>query len=64
MKITNLRARFEWKLADLWIGLFWKVEPIRLPCQSAGGPAHVVSLVDVWVCLLPCMPFHVSWEMQ
>jgi hypothetical protein len=35
----------EWKLADLWVGAFWK---------------RVGNSIDVWVCLLPCLPIHLS----
>ncbi len=39
-------ARFEFKLPDLWVGAFWK---------RSG------NCVDLWVCLLPCVPLHVLW---
>lgn len=32
---------------DVWIGLFWRVSP-------SGG------MVDVYVCLLPCLPLHLT----
>jgi hypothetical protein len=35
----------EWKAADAWIGAFWDLR----------GP-----LLNVWVCVLPCLPFHVQ----
>lgn len=40
------RIRLEFKLADCWIGVFWKQQARR----------H-----DVWVCLLPCLPLHITW---
>lgn len=46
MKIEGWHAQFEWKLADLWIGAFWK---------------RTGSCIDLWICLLPCLPLHVSW---
>lgn len=45
-KIDGWHAQFEWKLADLWIGVFWK---------------HTGNCIDLWICLLPCVPLHVSW---
>jgi len=36
----------EWKPQDLWVGAFWKVTNEH---------------VDLWVCLIPCVPIHVSW---
>lgn len=35
----------EFKLADLWVGLFY-----------AKGPTGL----NMWVCLLPCLPIHVK----
>lgn len=35
----------EWKAADLWVGAFW----------DRRGP-----LLNLWVCLLPCLPIHVQ----
>lgn len=39
---------FELKLADFWVGAYWK--------RSALGSFR---LLDVWICLIPCVPFHV-----
>jgi len=40
----------EWKLQDLWVGVFWK---------------RVGNSWDVWVCLLPCLPIHLScWRIK
>lgn len=43
----NIRARLEWKLEDFWVGAFWRKSP-----QS--------PLVDIWICLLPCVPLHIT----
>lgn len=42
----NWNVQLELKLQDLWVGAFWK---------RTGGS------VDVWVCLVPCVPLHISW---
>lgn len=39
-------CRLEFKLSDLWIGAFWKTS------------GHCL---DLWVCLLPCVPLHFCW---
>lgn len=39
-------AQFEVKLEDLWVGAFWK------RCGNCW---------DLWICLIPCFPLHVSW---
>lgn len=45
------RACLEFKLADMWIGCYWRYEEFR-PVNSAR--------LDIWVCLLPCVPLHVT----
>ena len=42
--------RLEAKLADMWIGIFWKVSQL--------------GTLDIWICLLPCLPIHIihTWE--
>lgn len=40
--------RVEWKPEDLWVGVFWRRTGNRL---------------DVWVCLLPCLPIHLWREL-
>lgn len=39
-------AQFEFKLADLWVGAFWR---------------RTSNSVDVWICFVPCVPLHISW---
>lgn len=40
--------RPEWKVADCWVGIFWKRD-------------HPWAF-DCWVCLLPCLPIHFGWK--
>ena len=58
LRRTGIRPRgqweyvlsLEWKLQDLWIGAFWK---------------RVGNSLDVWVCLIPCVPIHFSgWRSE
>lgn len=41
----HVHARFEWKLADFWVGVFWK---------------RAATSTDIWICLLPCVPLHIT----
>lgn len=43
-------VRLEAKKEDAWVGAFW---------SSTIGPDHRWAVLDVWVCLLPCIPIHV-----
>jgi hypothetical protein len=50
MTLAKTRGRrwtvaLEWKAADLWVGAFW----------DRRGP-----LLNVWFCLVPCLPIHVQ----
>jgi hypothetical protein len=38
--------RLEWKLNDLWVGLYWM---------------RIGNSVDIYICILPCVPIHLSW---
>jgi hypothetical protein len=42
-KVT-LKIQFEFKVEDLWVGVFWKREK---------------HILHIWVCVLPCVPLHV-----
>lgn len=53
-------AAFEWKLADLLVGAFWKWEYLR--SRGIGGPWRLdATILHVWICLLPCVPLHVEF---
>jgi hypothetical protein len=40
--------RLEFKVQDLWIGAFW-------------NNGRDDDLVDLWICVLPCLPIHLGW---
>jgi hypothetical protein len=42
-------ARFEFKVQDCWVGVYW-------------NRGHVVT--DVYVCLLPMLPLHIAWPRE
>lgn len=46
-----LEVRLEWKAQDMWIGCY------------ADKRRHVSGqrYVDVWLCLLPCLPLHILY---
>jgi len=64
-----LKARFEFKLEDLWVGVFWRT--VRLLPEGA-GMLNAVPLdhtvlplqTDWWICLVPCFPLHITWERE
>lgn len=50
-----MKLRLEFKLEDFWIGFFWRVAP--------GCAKHdLARRVDLWVCVVPCLPLHITWE--
>lgn len=54
MKISKLNAKFEFKLQDFWIGVFWKT----FDCKVVVGVVPFVT--DIWICLIPCFPLHIQ----
>lgn len=51
--ILGARVRFERKLADSWIGVFWQ----------AGEPDHMTWARQhhVWICFVPWFPLHITY---
>lgn len=43
--MCKISVTLEFKLADLWIGLFWKRQ---------------VQTLHIWICLLPALPLHIT----
>lgn len=59
-----MKARVEFKLPDMWVGLFWKRG--RDGCSRWSweeNRPHIFSIprLDVWICLVPCLPLHVQF---
>lgn len=44
--------RMEFKIEDLWIGVFWR---------TAYSDAAKRYLTHIWICLVPCVPIHISY---
>jgi hypothetical protein len=38
-------SRFEVKLADLWIGVYWEWSQ---------------DVLEIWICFVPCIPLHIQ----
>lgn len=49
----RLRVRLEFKLADLWVGAFFR---------KLKAPGLRARQYDVWICLIPCFPIHFTWH--
>ena len=45
---VRVRARFERKWADTWIGAYW-------------SPDETWASGTVWVCVIPCFPLKIDW---
>lgn len=56
-----MRARLEFQPRDLWIGAFWEVSECWAddPCDPFDD--RTITMVDLWICLLPMLPLHLSW---
>ena len=42
-----MKIKLEFKIQDMWIGIFWKKSDIR---------------TDVWICSVPMFPIHIILE--
>lgn len=54
---ANVSARFEVKIEDAWVGVYWR----KTPCLTDDGPKTIAT--DIWICVIPCLPLHltISW---
>jgi hypothetical protein len=62
--MKNWKIRIEFKLEDLWVGLFWKSKWQMTPLKMDGGHSitgYERSSFDLWICLIPCVPIHLNW---
>lgn len=49
------KVRLEFKLADMWVGAFW-----RRGRYFNDETGLTVKTLEIWICLLPCLPIHVT----
>lgn len=42
-----MKIQIKFKKNDMWIGIFW---------VKSKHEFHA------WICLIPCIPIHISWE--
>lgn len=52
----NIRVKFEPR--DLWIGVYWNVTHRDLL------PSPLWWRIDVYICLVPCLPIHFRWQTE
>jgi hypothetical protein len=54
-KYDHWFIRLEFKPQDVWIGAFWKHSGDDIGLYYA-------YRLDIWLCLLPCLPLHIRLE--
>lgn len=71
----GIKLALELKIPDLWIGVFWKRDKELANCDALNFAPHGLFFrpalelssmsfghnVDIWICLLPCLPLHLSF---
>jgi hypothetical protein len=55
-----MRVRLEFKIEDMWIGVYWKSSCTTLAHMDGKEPEVTYNQLDIWVCLLPCLPIHIT----
>jgi hypothetical protein len=48
-----VKVRIEFKLQDMWVGVFWK--------RDVDFITDLREL-NIWICLIPCLPIHIYKE--
>lgn len=62
-----IRARFELKWQDAWVGAFWNgprkvwTDDVEEAQRRLGlGGVFGTRVLDLWICLVPCLPLHIT----
>ena len=50
---NKVRVSLEFKPQDMWIGIYWK--------YNKAVYSKKIKKYDVWVCLVPMFPVHISY---
>jgi hypothetical protein len=58
-----MKLRLEFKLADMWIGVFWRKSKMCIPQGAPSYTFPICDVVEVWICLVPCFPIHI-WRVE
>jgi len=58
MKFPFWRIALEFKIQDLWIGVFWDKSAEVVPQGKPTFALPVCDRLDIWICLIPCLPIH------
>lgn len=53
--VVGLRVRLEFVPRDVWVGAYWRRDTAR------DNAPFAFDSYDLWLCLLPCLPLHVTW---
>lgn len=56
----RMRMALEFKKEDCWIGVFWKRQKLNRLCLKTRRYGERLE-THVWVCLLPCLPIHLTF---
>jgi hypothetical protein len=60
--MMRVRARFEVRPQDCWIGLRWRRRTLIEPGMRNGTLYNMVAEQgDIWLCLVPMLPLHIAW---
>jgi len=68
-----MKIKLEFKLQDMWIGLFWETILLMDDVKMSGINSDNLFIVDeknskfsekidLWICLIPCFPIHITWR--
>jgi len=59
----RLRARWSWQ--HLWIGVAWftnrSLRRLYAETWGLGVEVYDVTEIHLTLCILPCLPLHISW---
>jgi hypothetical protein len=63
--MRNVAMRFEFKIQDSWVGVFWKRsldEEVEVADTQREAVLVTAPRLDVWLCLVPWFPLHIVFR--
>lgn len=58
-----MKIKLEPKWQDLWIGAFLEKKFKKIIPTYDFMPA-IEKTYHIWICVVPCLPIHIWWEMK
>lgn len=61
MKETKMNIKWEFNWHDKWLGVYDEIKEVK----TYNGVASPKTLFyHIWICIVPCFPIHIWWQIS